>query len=72
MVVVFDSKVRFDAARLGFPGTIVEGTIHVVTVLRIKDGKIVHHLDHADCASAFREMDRMQAELEAASKSESE
>lgn len=68
VVVTFDSKVRFDAASLGFPGQEVEGVIHVVTVLKIEDGKIVHHLDHADYAGAFREMDRMRAELEAASK----
>ena len=69
VVVEYDATVRFDAARLGFPGQDVEGTIHGVTVLRVEDGKIVHHLDHVDYAGSLRKLDRMRAELEAASKS---
>ena len=65
VVVELDAKVRNRATRLGFPDDEFECTFHVVSILRIQDGKIVHHLDHADYASAVREMAAVKAELAA-------
>ena len=65
VVAAIDARVRNDAANLGFPGEIFEGTIHVVSVLEIRDGKIVHHLDHADYAEALRVIEAFKAEMSA-------
>ena len=67
VILVYDARVRFDGHQVGFPGEQLEGTIQGVSVLRIEDGKVLHHLDFVDYAGAQRDLEAMRADLEARS-----
>lgn len=65
VVVEFDSWVRNRGELIGFPDREFEGTIQVTTILRIEEGKVIHHLDHADYEGAWEQMNAIKARFEA-------
>ena len=65
MVIDFASTVRARGDLIGFPDREWEGTIEVSTILRIEDGKVLHHLDHADYEGAWAELNTIKERFEA-------
>lgn len=64
-VAEFESWVRNRGELIGFPDREFEVTIQVTTILRIEDGKVIHHLDHADYEGAWEQMNAIKARFEA-------
>ena len=63
VMVSFASHMRLKSEQLGIPGKTFSGTIHVMTVLRIEDGKVLRHTDHADYSDALRQMELVRRKL---------
>ena len=64
VVIDYASHVRMRGDMIGFPERELEGSIEVATVLKIQHGKILHHLDHADYASAWNELEAIKKRFE--------
>ncbi|MEM8964764.1 MAG: nuclear transport factor 2 family protein, partial [Acidobacteriota bacterium] len=70
VVIDFASTVRLTAVMIGFPDEEISSVIEVSTVLRIDDGKVLHHLDHADYETAWADLQAIQARLESEASAE--
>jgi len=50
-----------DGAVLGYPGLPMKLKVPGTTILQVRDGKVVHHLDHIDYESLLRQVEEQAA-----------
>ncbi len=65
VVIDLAATVRNRGDLIGFPDREYQGTIQTSTILRIEDGKVLHHLDHADYEGAWAVLDALKQRFEA-------
>ena len=50
-------RTRGDGALLGAPGKQIALEVPAVTILKVEDGEVVHHLDHVDYATLMAQVE---------------
>lgn len=63
VVLRYAAEVTSCAVLAGQPTKAMTGTIHVVTALRIEDGKVLEHVDYADYDRVARELPAIREAL---------